>query len=246
MKETSDEIHQLDLSHDKVIFGLNVLREKCERYKRAPVRSDQLRGEKRVYPGSVHYARLPSRRSASWKGPRPRAGRRSRATKIDDAKLRELIDGYVGAARRLKRAGFKILMVHCAHNNLIGQFFSPISNYRTDRYGGSLENRARFGLEVLEGIRREVGPDMVIDARMSGEDVMPGGLTVVEAVEIAKMMEPYVDIFTISCAFHNAPSYIADKMSLSMYYPADASARVHEEFPGGAEKLKAHVHNERH
>jgi 2,4-dienoyl-CoA reductase (NADPH2) len=54
---------------------------------------------------------------------------------------------------------------------------------------------------------------------MSGEDVMPGGLTVLEAVEIAKMMEPYVDIFTISCAFHNAPSYIADKMSLSMYYP---------------------------
>ncbi len=219
MKETSDEIHQLDLSHDKVIFGLNVLREKCERYNAHLSAQINYAGRNGWYPGSVHYAPSPiptfselERAEAQGRPPQP-------CHEIDDAKLRELIDGYVGAARRLKRAGFKILMVHCAHNNLIGQFFSPISNYRTDRYGGSLENRARFGLEVLEGIRREVGPDMVIDARMSGEDVMPGGLTVVEAVEIAKMMEPYVDIFTISCAFHNAPSYIADKMSLSMYYP---------------------------
>jgi NADPH-dependent 2,4-dienoyl-CoA reductase/sulfur reductase-like enzyme len=142
-----------------------------------------------------------------------------RVYEIDYDKLHELIEGYANAALRLKRAGFKVLMLHCAHNNLIGQFFSPISNFRRDQYGGSLENRARFGIEVLRAIRQRVGEDMVIDARMSGEDVMPGGLQAPQAVEIAQMLEPYVDIFTISCAFHMAPSYVQDKMSLAMYTP---------------------------
>jgi 2,4-dienoyl-CoA reductase-like NADH-dependent reductase (Old Yellow Enzyme family)/thioredoxin reductase len=219
MNETSDEIHQLDLSHDKVIFGLNVLREKCARYNAHLSAQINYAGRNGWYPGSVHYAPSPiptfselERAAASGRTPQ-------QCFEIDEAKLQELIEGYAGAAVRLKRAGFKMLMVHCAHNNLIGQFFSPISNFRNDRYGGALENRARFGLEVLDAIRKKVGPEMIIDVRMSGEDIMPGGLAVEEAVEIAKMMEPYVDIFTISCAFHNAPTFIADKMSLSMYYP---------------------------
>lgn len=219
MKETSDEINQIDLSHDKVIFGLNVLREKCERYNAHLSAQINYCGRNGWYPGSVHYAPT----ALPCPGEIEKAAREGRypqpCYEITLDKLHELIEGYANAALRLKRAGFKMLMVHCAHNNLIGQFFSPISNFRTDQYGGSLENRARFGIEVLQAIRRKVGNDMIIDLRMSGEDVIEGGLQAAEAVEISKMLEPYADIFTISCAFHNAPTSIAHRTSTCMYYP---------------------------
>ena len=219
MNETSDEVNQLDLSQDKVIFGLNVLREKVERYNAQLSAQINYTGRNGWWPGSVHYAPSPIPAPSELE----RAARQGRFPKtcheIDEEKLHELIEGYVAAAVRLKRAGFKVIMIHCAHNNLIGQFFSPISNFRRDQYGGSLENRARFGLEILQRIRKAVGNDTVIDLRMSGEDVIEGGLQLPEAVEISKMLEPYADIFTISCAFHNAPQSIADKMSLCMYYP---------------------------
>jgi 2,4-dienoyl-CoA reductase-like NADH-dependent reductase (Old Yellow Enzyme family)/thioredoxin reductase len=219
MNETSDEIHQLDLSRDKVIFGLNVLRERCARYNSHLSAQINYAGRNGWYPGSVHYAPSPLPTFSELENAEREGRYPKRVFELDYDKLHELIEGYAGAALRLKRAGFKVLMLHCAHNNLIGQFFSPISNFRTDQYGGSLENRARFGLEVLKAVRRAVGEDMIIDARMSGEDVMPGALQASEAVEIARMMERYVDIFTISCAFHMAPSYVQEKMSLAMYNP---------------------------
>jgi 2,4-dienoyl-CoA reductase-like NADH-dependent reductase (Old Yellow Enzyme family)/thioredoxin reductase len=219
MDESSDEIHQLDLSRDKVIFGLNVLRERCARYNSHLSAQINYAGRNGWYPGSVHYAPSPLPTFSEMENAEREGRYPKRVYEIDYDKLHELIEGYANAALRLKRAGFKVLMLHCAHNNLIGQFFSPISNFRSDQYGGSLENRARFGIEVLRAIRQKVGDGMVIDARMSGEDVMPGGLQAAEAAVIAQMLEPYVDIFTISCAFHMAPSYVQEKMSLAMYNP---------------------------
>jgi 2,4-dienoyl-CoA reductase-like NADH-dependent reductase (Old Yellow Enzyme family)/thioredoxin reductase len=220
MKETSDEIHQLDLSDDKAIFGLSNLRQRVQRY--GTNISGQLNycGRNGSWPGSVLYApsAVPAPGSlerAEMMGTHPQE-----VYELTPAKIYEIIDLYASAALRLKMAGFPLLQVHCAHNNLIGQFFSPLSNFRNDQYGnGSLENRARFGIEVLRAIRHKVGEDMVIDIRFSGEDIMPGGLQQDEAVAIGKLLEPYVDIFTISCAFHNPPSYIADKNTLSYYLP---------------------------
>ncbi len=220
MKETSDEIHQLDMSEDKVIFGLHNLQNRITALN--SILSAQLNYCGRIgwYPGSVHYApsALPSPGAlehAEMTGIPPQE-----VFAMTPAKIQEVIGMYANAALRLKRAGFKMLQVHCAHNNLIGQFFSPISNFRTDQYGNrTLEDRARFGIEVLKAIRAKVGEGMVIDVRFSGEDVMPGGLQQDEAVAIGKLIEPYVDIFTISCAFHEHPSYIADKTTLSYLLP---------------------------
>jgi 2,4-dienoyl-CoA reductase-like NADH-dependent reductase (Old Yellow Enzyme family)/thioredoxin reductase len=220
MGETSDEIHQLDLSADKVVFGLNSLREKVSRYNGHLSAQINYCGRNGWYPGSIHYAptALPSPgqiERAALEGGHPQE-----VIELTPKKIYEIIDLYAEAALRLKRAGFKIIQVHCAHNNLIGQFFSPISNFRTDQYGiRSIEDRTRFGREVLEAMRDKVGDGMIIDARMSGEDVMPGGLGRDEAVAIAKLLEPYIDIFTISNAFHAPPSYIADKLSLSYLLP---------------------------
>lgn len=220
MKECSDEIHQIDMSDDKVIFGLSNLQNRVRRY--GTVLSAQLNycGRNAQWPGSVRYAPSPitapgSLERADMAGVHPEP-----VYELSKEKIYEIIGLYADAAQRLKMAGFDMLMLHFAHNNLPGQFFSPLSNFRSDEYGNqSLETRTRFARELLQAVRGRVGNDMLIDLRFSGEDVMPGGLQQDEAVEIAKMLEPSVDIFTISCAFHNPPSYIGADITLSYYSP---------------------------
>jgi 2,4-dienoyl-CoA reductase-like NADH-dependent reductase (Old Yellow Enzyme family)/NADPH-dependent 2,4-dienoyl-CoA reductase/sulfur reductase-like enzyme len=220
MKECSDEIHQIDMSDDKVIFGLSVLQKSVRRW--STVISAQLNycGRNAWWPGSVRYAPSAitapgSLERADMMGLHPEP-----VYELSKEKIYEIINLYAEAALRLKIAGFPMLQLHFAHNNLPGQFFSPLSNFRTDEYGcQSLETRTRFAREVLQAVRGKVGNDMLIDLRFSGEDVMPGGLQRDEAVEIAKIIEPWVDIFTISCAFHNPPSYIGAATTLSYYSP---------------------------
>jgi len=114
----------------------------------------------------------------------------------------EIADAYASAAARVKKAGFDMVMIHGAHGWLIGQFFSPNINLRTDKYGGSIENRCRFPIMVLKKVREAVGPHFPIDFRMNGSDWVEGGLEINEAAQIAKILEPYVDSFHISASVH--------------------------------------------
>lgn len=104
---------------------------------------------------------------------------------------------YVDCAVRCQKAGLRILMIHCAHNNLLAQFISPASNLRTDEYGGSLDNRMRFPLEVLSAVRAAV-PDMILEARVSAQEDIEGGLEFNESLEFMKKAQEYVDIIHIS------------------------------------------------
>ena len=81
---------------------------------------------------------------------------------------------HVAAAQRAQQAGFDCVEIHAAHGYLISQFHAPFENRRTDEYGGSLENRARFGLEVLRAVKEAV-PGMGVIYRLSVEDFFPGG-----------------------------------------------------------------------
>jgi 2,4-dienoyl-CoA reductase-like NADH-dependent reductase (Old Yellow Enzyme family) len=106
---------------------------------------------------------------------------------------REDIDGiissFIQAAARAKEAGFDAVQIHAAHGYLLSQFLSPAFNRRTDEYGGSLENRARILLEVVQWIRKVVGPDYPLLVKLNSEDFLEGGLTCEEAVEVAVMLE---------------------------------------------------------
>ncbi|NTV91448.1 MAG: NAD(P)-binding protein, partial [Clostridiales bacterium] len=104
---------------------------------------------------------------------------------------------FVDCAIRCQNAGLRIIMIHCAHNNLLAQFISPISNKRTDEYGGSLENRMRFPLEVLAAVRAAV-PAMVIELRVSAQEDTEGGLEFDESLEFMKKAQEYVDIMHVS------------------------------------------------
>lgn len=105
---------------------------------------------------------------------------------------------FVHCARQCVHAGFQMLMVHCAHNNLLGQFLSPLSNRRDDEYGGSAENRRRYPLEVLAAVREAVGPGVAIEVRVSAEEITPGGLTFDESLAFMVEAQKYCDLIHVS------------------------------------------------
>ncbi len=99
-------------------------------------------------------------------------------------RIAQCIAAHVSAARRAQKAGFDCVEIHAAHGYLISQFHAPFENRRTDEYGGSLENRARFGLDVLRAVKAAL-PDMGVIYRLSVEDFFPGGLPYTEGRRIA-------------------------------------------------------------
>lgn len=117
---------------------------------------------------------------------------------LDHEKITEIVNAYGEVAGLAKRAGFEMLMVHGGHGWLINQFLSPLFNHRTDEYGGSLENRCRFAIEVLKAVREAVGPGFPIEFRMSGSEFVADGYGLEEGIEIARVIEPYCDIIHVS------------------------------------------------
>ncbi len=110
----------------------------------------------------------------------------------------EIVASYAHVAGLVRRAGFEMLMIHGGHGWLINQFLSPLFNQRTDEYGGSLENRCRFAIEVLKAVREAVGPFFPIEFRMSGSEFVEGGYGLDEGIRIARQVEPYVDLIHVS------------------------------------------------
>src|ERR1700704_5020199 len=107
---------------------------------------------------------------------------------MTEAEIGHTIDQFAFAAKEVKDAGFTGLSLHAAHGYLISQFLSPLSNRRTDRWGGSLENRARFLLEVIVAVRRVVGPRFPIGIKLNASDFQKGGFTNAECVELVKLL----------------------------------------------------------
>jgi 2,4-dienoyl-CoA reductase-like NADH-dependent reductase (Old Yellow Enzyme family)/thioredoxin reductase len=117
----------------------------------------------------------------------------------------EVVDHFAAAAFRAKTAGFDMVMIHAGHGWLISQFVSPAVNSRSDEYGGSLENRCRFGLRVVEAIRDRCGTDFPIEWRISASDLVPGGLEIADAIEYAKIMQGKVDLLQVSAGIIGVP-----------------------------------------
>jgi len=112
--------------------------------------------------------------------------------------IHDIVSAYGEKAALAKRAGFEMLMVHGGHGWLINQFLSPYFNKRTDKYGGSLENRVRFAQEVLDSVRAAVGPGFPIEFRMSGSELFDGGYDLNDGIDIAKHLENRIDLLHVS------------------------------------------------
>lgn len=114
----------------------------------------------------------------------------------------EIIDSYGKGAKLCKDCGFDMVQVHAAHGWLFSQFLSPVTNQRTDEFGGSLENRARFLLMALDEVRKAVGPRFPIEIRISGDDLTEVGLGMDDCVKVAELVQDKVDLFNVSCGNH--------------------------------------------
>ena len=136
------------------------------------------------------------------------------------SQIRTLIEQFVSAARRVKAAGADGVELHAAHGYLLQQFLSSYTNRRDDEYGGSLTNRMRLLKEIIEGIRKECGPDFPISVRLSVEEFYdmigyPGqGITLDEGVEMAKMLEGYgVDVLNVSSGSYDTAQTSCEPIS---------------------------------
>lgn len=110
-----------------------------------------------------------------------------------------VVAGFTAAARRAVDAGFDLLEIHGAHGYLVHEFLSPLSNLRADEYGGSLENRARILLEIVDAVRAEVGESVPMIVRLSATEWVDGGFTIDETVEVCRWLKQHgVDLISVS------------------------------------------------
>ena len=118
---------------------------------------------------------------------------------LDKSEISTIIDQFKATALRAKQAGFKILEIHAAHGYLIHEFYSPLSNKRTDEYGGNFENRIRFLLEVIEAVQTVWPADFPLFVRLSASDWTKGGWDLADTIELCRILhEKGVDLVDCS------------------------------------------------
>jgi len=140
--------------------------------------------------------------------PSPIASRLTRETprELPIEEIKQIVESFARAAERVKKAGYDGVEVLSGTGYLISEFLSPVTNQRADEYGGSLDNRMRFGLEIMQAIRKTVGEDFPLLVRMNGNDFMPGGQGREELKEYAKLLagEGTVNALNINVGWHEA------------------------------------------
>ncbi len=178
-------------------------------------------------------------------GPSPVPCRLTKETpkELTTEEIEEIILSFGKAAKRCKDAGFDCVEILAGTGYLISAFLSPITNKREDDYGGSFENRMRFGIEVLKSVRKFVGEDFPVIVRLNGNDLMEGGIGRENMKVFAKKLEQEagVDAFCINVGWHEArvpqltPSvprggfaYLAREMKETVEVPVIASHRIHD------------------
>lgn len=117
---------------------------------------------------------------------------------------------YAEAAKRAVTAGFDAVEIHCGHSYLISQFLSPTTNHRTDEFGGSPENRARFPRMIVEAVRKAVGPNYPIILRISADELVEGGNSLEDTLELMHYFAKEADIFSVSCGLNGSIQYQID------------------------------------
>lgn len=118
--------------------------------------------------------------------------------KLTKEMIASIVEAYGKTAAVAKRAGFEMLMIHGGHGWLLNQFLSTYFNKREDEYGGSLNNRCRLAIEVLQAVRNAVGQGFPIEFRMSGSELFNGGYDLSEGIRIAQKIAPYIDLLHVS------------------------------------------------
>ncbi len=142
--------------------------------------------------------------------------------------IQELIEGFKKSAAHAKAGGFDGVELHAAHGYLLNQFFSPLFNKRTDKYGGNLEKRMTFVLETAQAVRDAVGEDFVLGIRLTADELIPGGNTINEYKIIAKNLEKsgLFDYFNISSGTYYTSYIFTPPMIIPHAFRAYLAAEI--------------------
>lgn len=144
--------------------------------------------------------------------PIPFAPDKGTPTELTETEIGTLVDAFKTAAHRALQAGFKVLEIHGAHGYLINEFLSPLSNTRTDKYGGSYENRIRFLIEIIDATRTVWPKDLPLFLRLSVSDWVEGGWTTEDSVKLAGIVKQHgVDLIDCSSGGNSATAKIPAK-----------------------------------
>ena len=214
-------IRQLGIHSDKMIPGLKRMTDAAHKhgammaahlYTAGRETSSYITGRQPIAPSNVPCKTLAG-------------GDMPRALTLDE--IQGQIEMHGAAARRAVEAGFDVMVIHGAHGYLIGQFLSPFSNKRMDQYGGSLENRMRFPLEVLAKIRSVVGDKVPVAYRMSADEHLEGGLTVEDSVLFSIALEKAgIDLIDVSSGIYESIAWIAQSMAFPRGCLVDDAWRI--------------------
>lgn len=217
-----DHPSQLNLGTDEVIPGLSMLVETIQRYG-AKASIEINHGGRNVQPwligGKQPIAPSPIPSKILEIISREKGGKKFHIQEMNQDLIDQVIDNFASACYRCLQAGFEMVMIHGGHGHLLAQFASPYSNRRSDGYGGSLENRAKFPIEVLTAIRKKVGNKLAIEYRISGDELVPGGMHIEETIEFLKMIEDKIDLVHISAGIIGDPQTDAFLGGRSIYMP---------------------------
>ena len=154
------------------------------------------------------------------------------STALTAEQLAEIREAFVAATHRALAAGFDFVEVHGAHGYLLSQFLSPLANQRTDEYGGDLENRLRFPLEVVGAVREVVDDEHLLLYRLGANDYMAGGLTAEDGRQAAKaLVAAGVDLLDISGGFCGTQTPDWDRKSQGYFVPMAAAIRDEIDVP---------------
>ncbi|MDY6825465.1 MAG: NAD(P)/FAD-dependent oxidoreductase [Thermodesulfobacteriota bacterium] len=188
----------LDISDDRFIEGHRRVVEAVHQYETKV--NIQL-----WHPGRYEMTFLTGRQAVSASDVAPPIFAKEKPRPLTVGEIGEIVAAFGEAARRSKDAGYDCVEIIASAGYLISQFMSPVTNLRTDEYGGSLENRARFGTEVIQAVRGKVGADFPIFVRMVGDELIPGGNTIEEMKRFAKIWEDAgADAFNVTAGWHES------------------------------------------
>jgi 2,4-dienoyl-CoA reductase-like NADH-dependent reductase (Old Yellow Enzyme family) len=136
------------------------------------------------------------------------------------------VESFRIAAARAVQAGFDVVEIHAAHGYLIHEFLSPLSNHRTDQYGGSLENRMRFALEVTAAVRKQWPEHLPLFVRISATDWVEGGWTIDESVELSRQLRA-LGVDLVDCSSGGTAAHA--KIPLGPGYQVPFAERIRRE-----------------
>lgn len=129
---------------------------------------------------------------------------------LEKEEILQIVKKYGQAAKRAQASGFDTVEIHAGHSYLISQFLSPLTNHRTDEFGGSAENRARFARMVLEEVRAQVGPHFPIFVRISADEFLEGGNTLEDTLDYLQYFQEEADVIDVSAGLNSSIQYQID------------------------------------